>query len=335
MQSTGALPLTVRPFDADTDYPARVDIHNATFADRPISEAELRNWDSKEHPDPKYLKRRFVAELATGDSGAAGAVVSYLWYGHQPGLYHPRKLHFSLAVHPRHRRLGVGDRMYREMVAGIAPHDPQQVMAGTFANQPEGIAFLERRGFTERMRAWESYLDVESFDPAPYAKLIERVGSEGIEIATEAELSGNPEYERKLFDLFVEVLEDVPAPDPITPPTFERFVETRKDNINRLPEAFFVAVDQDTGAYVGTSSLWKMHAADFLNTGLTGVRRAYRRKGIALALKLRAIEHARRAGERRIKTDNESSNTAMLSINEGLGFVRGTAEIAMVKAMSR
>lgn len=331
MQTTDALPLTVRPFDANTDYRARVEIHNASFVDRPVSEKELRNWDSKENPDPKYLKQRLVAEF-TGDSARAAAeVIAYLWYGHQPGLYHPRKLHFSLAVHPSHRRKGVGGRMYREMLAGIAPHHPIQIMTGTFENQPEAIAFLERRGFEERMRAWESFLDVASFDPGPYQTVFAKLSSEGIEIANESALSDQPDFERKLYDMFIEVLADVPAPDPITPPTFERFVETRRDNINRLPDASFVAIDSRSGTYVGTSSLWKMHAADYLNTGLTGVRREFRRKGVALALKLRAIDYAKSSEAARIKTDNESGNSAMLSINESLGFVRGTAELAMVK----
>ena len=93
---------------------------------------------------------------------------------------------------------------------------------------------------------------------------------------------------------------------------------------------FFVALDGER--YVGMSNLWKSQAdPSELYTGLTGVSRSHRRRGIALALKLRAIDYARRNGVRRLKTWNESNNRAMLSINEALGFVKQPAWINYVK----
>jgi mycothiol synthase len=335
MENPGKAPqLTIRDFDGAADYPARVRVHNATFPSRPVSEEELRNWDDREDPDPKYLSRHLVGELPGAGPGGAPLVVASLWYGHRPGLYHPRKLHFNLAVHPEYRRRGVGSAMYERMLTGVRPFDPIQIMTGTFEDQRGGLEFLGKRRFVERMRAWVSFLDVARFDPSPFRGVFERIESEDIAIRSEEELSADPEFERKLHDMFVEVLQDVPAPDPIKPPTFERFVESRRNDINRIPEAFLVAVHLPTGVYAGTTSLWKMHAADFLSTGLTGVRRAFRRKGIALALKLRTLEYAGKTGAPRIRTDNESGNRAMLSINEMLGFQRHVAEIALARSLA-
>ena len=78
----------------------------------------------------------------------------------------------------------------------------------------------------------------------------------------------------------------------------------------------------EEGDYVGVSMLGISQAEpDKLNTWLTGVRRAYRRRGIALATKLHAIDFARKRGTRTITTDNEENNP-MYQINLRLGFER-------------
>ena len=321
------LPFTVRQFDRSRDYAGRAEVHNASYPDRPVTVEELENWDKSANPDPKYLNRHFVAVLEDG------RIAANLWYGHWPGMYHPQKLYLSLAVHPDFRRRGIGSALYEKALADLVPYDPIRITNVAYENQPEGLAFLRRRGFEERMRFWESYLDVQKFDPTPYSGHIEKVVASGIAIRSEAELAGEADFERKLYEMLNEITRDVPVPEPFTPEPFERFLETRRTSINRIPEAYFIAVDSASGRFAGTSALWRSHAADYLKTGLTGVRREYRRRGIALALKLRGIEYARQVGAPGIKTDNESGNRPMLSINEMLGFQRQTAEIDMSKKL--
>jgi GNAT superfamily N-acetyltransferase len=109
------------------------------------------------------------------------------------------------------------------------------------------------------------------------------------------------------------------------------FVETLRSNPKILPDAYFVAVHD--GEYVGQSVLWANRADAGLDTGLTGVRRAYRRRGVALALKLRGIDYARRHGHPLIRTGNDSHNLPMLSINERLGFVKQPAWILLSRGI--
>jgi GNAT superfamily N-acetyltransferase len=113
--------------------------------------------------------------------------------------------------------------------------------------------------------------------------------------------------------------------------SYEYFIEHTLQSPNLLPDAYFVAVHD--GNYVGTSALWASQAGSDLYTGLTGVKRAYRQKGIALALKLRGIAYARAHAHPLIKTWNESNNRAILSINERLGYAKQPAWISYVKVL--
>jgi GNAT superfamily N-acetyltransferase len=65
---------------------------------------------------------------------------------------------------------------------------------------------------------------------------------------------------------------------------------------------------------------------------LTGVRREYRRQGIATTLKLRSIAYARSLGDRILLARNESDNP-MLQLNLSLGFVKESVLVMFVKTL--
>jgi RimJ/RimL family protein N-acetyltransferase len=172
---------------------------------------------------------------------------------------------------------------------------------------------------------------VPAFDPTPYAGLEDRLRAGGITIATLRDLAADPNRDRKLYDLEWELQQDVPAAEDLTRADFEKWLEVTIQAPMCLPNGYLVAVEGDK--YVGMSNLWGDRASDMLYTGLTGVKRSHRRRGIATALKVRAIAFARANGNPIIKTNNEINNRPMLSINERLGFVPQPAWIQFEKRL--
>lgn len=99
------------------------------------------------------------------------------------------------------------------------------------------------------------------------------------------------------------------------------------------PETNLIAVDNGSqvascsgfGSYAGlTLANPLLRNATIWEIRFTGVRRAWRRKGIATAIKLKSIAQARDLGCARMKTSNEENNP-MYGINIKLGFASSPA----------
>ncbi|MFQ5796179.1 MAG: GNAT family N-acetyltransferase [Candidatus Bipolaricaulia bacterium] len=313
--------VRIRPFTPE-EYETIVEIGNRIFPDYPETVEEVRYGD--EHRDPKCRFQRYVAEHEE-------SVVAFGSYDQSPWMYHPQKFKIEVYVDPDHQGRGIGSALYGHIMTELEPFNP--ITARSFAREDydRSVRFLKKRGFVEVMRDWESRLDVQTFDFTPYEGHIERVEVHGIRLVPLSELEDDLQRDHKLYELEDQILQDVPMTDRYTPVSFELFVERTLKNPNLLPEAYYVALDEDR--YVGTSGLWKSQANQDLYTGLTGVLREYRRRGIALALKLKGLAYAKEHGYPVIKTWNETGNRAMLTINEQLGFVKQPAWIDFAKEL--
>jgi GNAT superfamily N-acetyltransferase len=96
------------------------------------------------------------------------------------------------------------------------------------------------------------------------------------------------------------------------------------------PDTFFLA--KADGVFIGYTALGPDHRApEAIGTGPTAVRPEYRGRGVATALKVLALTHARQRGWRTAFT--RSASPVMIRVNEKLGFQRGRAEVRLVRRL--
>jgi GNAT superfamily N-acetyltransferase len=311
--------IHIRPFTLD-DFAQVVPLMNLIHPQYPSTVEEQLEWEARR--DPTHKIGRWVAEQD-------GQILAMGQYGQYFDEYHPRKFFIDVRVHPEHRRQGIGTLLYNQVMEELKQHDPMQVRSEVREDLTDGIRFLEKRGFHDAWRRWESRLDVVAFDPTPYVGLEEKLRAEGIEIKSVKELEADPECFHKLHQLDNELMADIPSFGEMVPLTHERFLEIFMNSEQLAHESYFIALHD--GEYVGTASLWSSKANSDLHNNLTGVKRPYRHRGIALALKLRCIAFARAHNAQKISTMNDHPNTAMISINQRLGFVREVGWITYAK----
>jgi len=304
------MPLAIRPFElTDADYEAVVAVYNALWPEDPASVESLKYREKVRNKDRYFI--RLLGEL--GGRVVAMAVGGEAWWSSVPDKYF-----LNVSVVPEHQRRGFGTQLHDHLLGAMSERRAALIETETREDKSEYVSFLTKRGYKQVMRQQFSKLDVAAFDDSAFAEFEDRPKQLGLEVGTLDEFrKTDPEWQRAMWELDSELMKDVPFPEPIKPEPFDEYVK-HYGHPGFLPEAWFLAKDGDR--YVGMSCLWKSLAdPDSIYTGLTGVRREYRRKGIATSLKVRAIRFARDFGARYVKADNEENNP-MYQLNVRLGF---------------
>jgi len=324
--------LAIRDFaPTDEEYEAITQISNLWFSEYQNSPATFRHWDES-LDRTKYTHKRYVA---VDDSGR---IIGRGEYGHSILYFDAYRFWMWVEVHPDMQRQGIGGRMYDRVMEDLTQLKAKEVVfrepptqAEVSERIPEGMRFAEKRGFKEVMKRWESRLDVQAFDATPFRKYLDSMLVQGIAITTLAqEKETNHRWIDDIYELNIKIMPDVPVPYPYTPPPIEQFRRQELESPESILEAFFIAKDGDR--YVGESWLGRHETGPFpLFQGLTGTLPEYRGRGIAMALKLKAIEWAKAQGYTTLKTWNNVLNEGMLAINTRLGFERQPAWIVFKK----
>ena len=257
----------------------------------------------------------------------AGDVVAMGQINHMPHQFHPDKYFLSIAVDPPHQRQGIGSAVYEELLERLRQRQAVLVRGEAKESMPESVTFLQHRGFGEVQRFWEFRLDPHACDESVLAGSEARVAGAGIEIITlEQEMArlGTEGALRAAYELDRDVSRDIPMTDPMTDTSYEHFRKGVPSNSpNFLPPG--LVHRQGRRDLRRRVNLWKsQEQPDVLYQGLTGVRREYRRKGIAQALKLQRAGLRQRARRARDPDLEQHDNRAMLGINEAMGFVRSS-----------
>ena len=303
------------------DYHDVAAIRTAIYPDLPVTVEDWQENDAKR--DPKCKHRRWVAELDDH-------IVAFAIYDQSHWEYHPQKFQVLVRVLPEFQGRGIGSRLYDLVIDALQPHNPIELSCNAREDHASALDWIKRRGFAEHLRDQWSELDVTAFDPTPFAEVERRLNAQGIVIKSYTELGDDPERDRKLYEFDRAVLPDVPGTEDFTLPPFERWREDVLQSPNAKLDAYNIALDGDQ--FVGVSNIWGSRGTDTLFTGLTGIRREYRRKGIATALKVRVIQWAQTHGHPRIKTENEENNP-MLQLNYRLGFQPTPAWVSFKKQL--
>ena len=139
----------------------------------------------------------------------------------------------------------------------------------------------------------------------------------GLRRFTLLDAGSTPQVRRKVYDLVRLGVVDDPGGDADFLP-FERFAaELFEPFYWRWADAQFLAADGER--WVGLVNL-QLRTAEQAEMGISVVRRAYRRRGVARALKVLALRRAQEHGVDAVLTWNHVGNTPILDLNASLGF---------------
>jgi GNAT superfamily N-acetyltransferase len=307
--------MVFRPFaGTDEDYEFVARLWNENFPNQPESARQIRYSDQAW--DKKFLRERFLCELA-GEPVASCIIMEPSW-SHQAGKYYA-----DFTLLKAHQGRGLEEQIFAFLMQQLGRFELKMLITSAREDETEKRSLLDSKGFALTMRYPVSYLAVNLFDPSPYIGLCEKLAREGVRAVTAASLiESEPGFYRRWYDFQWEILQDVPHPGPLTRTSFEQFLKWRQGP-TFLPDGVFFALDE--GEMVGTSGLWRNDASEkYLITGLTGVRRSHRRRGIATMLKVETIKFAKDYGAEQIETDNEENNP-MYQLNLRLGYVPAPA----------
>ena len=302
--------MAIRPFEkTDDEYRAVLDIGNANWPDEAQGLSEFKHEDASR--DPQYFFERFVGEVE-------GLIVAYGSISHCSWSHVPGKYLVFVEVHPDHHGKGYGSEMYDFLMSKLSGMDANALVSWTRDDKPDYIRFLTNRGFEFAMRYAVSRLDVTRLDLSEFDWTEGKMEELGVEILCLTELKKlDPDWKRSWYDLGWELFRDIPSLDEVTQPTFERWSK-RFENPSYRENMHWFAKDGDR--LVGYTGLWLSEAdPEKLYTGLTGVVRSHRRKGIATALKVYGFGRAKELCAKVIETDNEENNP-MFGLNLRLGF---------------
>lgn len=298
--------VTLRPFDPAADLPRLAALINATEPE-PITVARLREQEG--YATPEWIREQLVATDEAGRFLGLGLAEHEAWQ--VPGRFWTR-----VTVDPGARGRGIGAALADRALRFATAHGATRLDSKVRDDDPAALRFAERRGFRIDRHIFDSMLDPAAFDERPFAGAIAAAEATGIRFATLADLGDTPAWQRALYDLNRRVALDIPGLDGFAP--YEEFRKWVFDSPTYRPERQLLALDGERP--VGLAALGQNEETGLFLNVMTGVDRDYRGRGIALALKLLAIRHARAQGATAIRTNNDSQNAPILAINRRLGY---------------
>lgn len=242
----------------------------------------------------------------------------------------PGRFTIRTSTDPRFRRQGAGGLMYEHVEGFAREHGATILSTMVRDNDPASLAFAEKRGYTVDRHTFESILDLTQFDEARFAGAIEAVEATGIRFFSLAEDPSEANL-RRYYDMVWSLSTDVPGFTLTSPPPYETWAEQALKGPRVRQDLLLGAADGDRWVGFVKNDVSPVNGSAY--NGGTAVDRAYRGRGIALALKLLAIRRARATGVPYMRTNNDSTNAPMLAVNRKLGYQPAPGTYDLIKQL--
>lgn len=277
----------------------------------PITAAAFADW-RRQAEDMAWF-------LALEDGRDVGGGLVYVGWHSEPGVGSAEAWTLAEA-----RGRGVGQALYEELLRWATDRGCVALDTRVQADDPAGLAWTERRGFRRIGAESASTLALSSIavpDVAP---------PDGITIQSWAE---RPGIEHALYTVFCEATRDIPGQAGVEVPSFERWLANDMRGTSDRPDAVFVALAGDEVVGYAKLSLDDGDPEAAWND-LCGVRRAWRGRGVAGALKRAQIAWAMSQGLERLHARNELANEPIRRLNERLGYLTEPGTILLRTMLS-
>lgn len=286
----------VLPYAGEADELLGLDVYNAVWPHDRVGIDEERAY--------RASLRAHVELLARID----GVVVGSALGGIEP--QRPKLVFALVTVLPEHRRAGAGTALYETLSAWARERGLDAIEAVVADDDPESLAFALRRGFTEDSRELGVSLDLTRTEPPTVRS------PEGVHITTWAE---RPELARGIYEVVLEAVPDIPGSEHEEVEPFEDWLAHDMQGPGDRPEATFIAVAGDEVIGYAKFSLTTAQPKT-AHHDLTGVKRAWRGRGVARALKATQIAWAKANGYEELRTSNDERNAPIRRLNEEFGY---------------
>ncbi|MDQ3823028.1 MAG: GNAT family N-acetyltransferase [Actinomycetota bacterium] len=273
-------------------------------------------WDSVTMDEVESFKRSmrvYADHLALSGADVVGSAA----VGVAPSR--PDVAFALVNVLPEHRRRGAGTALYRAVSEWLVEHGLDRIDAPVPEDDPASLAFAARRGFVEVERNSRLVLDLTNFDPPDVDP------PPGVRITTWAD---EPDAARGIYEVACEAYPDVPGEADSVMEPFDDWLAHDMRGSGDLPEATFVAVAGDEVVGYAKFSLTAARPK-VASHDMTGVKRAWRGRGIAGALKRAQVAWAKAAGFEQVQTQNEVRNEPIRRLNARLGYRPGPGRVLM------
>jgi mycothiol synthase len=288
--------IEISPYLDEADEQLGLDVYNAVWPEERIGPLEARSYRASQLEN--------IDLLARIDGVVGGSAIGSI----QPRW--PGFVATFVSVLPQYRRRGAGTALCAAISTWAGERGLHTIQAIVADDDPESLAFAERRGFVEESHERGVALDLTRISPPAIEP------PEGIDIVTWAE---RPELARGMYEVVLEASPDIPGAEGEQVEPFEDWLAHDMEGPGDRADATFVAVAGDDVIGYAKFSL-SVAQSTTAHHDLTGVKRAWRSRGVARALKATQIAWAKANGYEELRTHNDERNAPIRHLNDEFGY---------------